>query len=354
MEFFESIPYAKDNNEENLHRIVEDHPKLVAIEEEDASRLPTMVIGSHFRLPTAEEIDLLLMDVTGILTIVELKRDHSPRDVVAQILDYASSLYQLTFEDFDRAVREQSSYKGGLEEAIEKLRKENPDYQETDPDKLMTNIKESVSGENLKLLIVSYKIDQSIRKVTEYLRDVYGMRIYCVEFDYFSSDEHEYFIPETIGIDEVKRIESREMTDTQRNDLQFFSDLLDRLRKQRNLTQQKAQPQSWLAIPIGHAYVHLAWAFHGRPRDSFEVGLYLENPTLEENERIEQSLKRDEIELRKELGDLKFEDYGKKGEKRRIRVVRPGGEMSEELKNWAVTTMVKFYDAFRPRLEKLA
>lgn len=353
MTFVESVPYAKDNREENLHKIVADNPKLVAIEQDDGRRLPTLAIGTHFRLPTGEEIDLLLMDVTGTLTIVELKRGEAPRDVVAQILDYASSLHQLTLEGVERALQEQSPYKGGFREAMEKLAKDNPDYQEIDADAVMENIRSSITGNNLQLLIVSYEIDQSIRKVADFLRNVYGVRLYCVEFDYFSSNEHEYFIPETIGTDDVRRIHAREMTDTEKKYLQFYSELLERFGKKKRLTRARAIAQSWMQIPIGYTNIHLEWAFHGRPRDSFEVGLHLERSTIEENRKILDALKTEESSLRAELGELEIGYWGRGGRWARIRAVKRNGEITEELKEWAVTMMAKFYDVFKPRIDRL-
>ena len=43
-------------------------------------------------------IDLLCMDCEGNLVIVELKRDETPRDVVAQALDYGSWVKDLEAE----------------------------------------------------------------------------------------------------------------------------------------------------------------------------------------------------------------------------------------------------------------
>lgn len=39
---------------------------------------------------TGGPLDILAMDADGQLVIVELKRDRTPREVVAQVLDYAS------------------------------------------------------------------------------------------------------------------------------------------------------------------------------------------------------------------------------------------------------------------------
>ena len=49
-----------------------------------------LVIGRQVHTPYGKIIDLLAMDADGNLDVLELKRDKTPRDVVAQALDYGS------------------------------------------------------------------------------------------------------------------------------------------------------------------------------------------------------------------------------------------------------------------------
>ena len=51
-----------------------------------------MLIGRQIATDYGKFIDLLAMDADGNLTVIELKRDRTPREVVAQVLDYASWL----------------------------------------------------------------------------------------------------------------------------------------------------------------------------------------------------------------------------------------------------------------------
>ncbi|MDP9486204.1 MAG: hypothetical protein M3Q49_10565 [Actinomycetota bacterium] len=46
-----------------------------------------MVVGRQVSTAFSEFVDLLTVDNEGYLTIVELKRDKTPREVVAQVLD---------------------------------------------------------------------------------------------------------------------------------------------------------------------------------------------------------------------------------------------------------------------------
>ena len=55
-----------------------------------------MVIGRQVPTEFGGRIDLLAIDSAGALTILELKRDRTPREVVAQLIDYASWVNRLS------------------------------------------------------------------------------------------------------------------------------------------------------------------------------------------------------------------------------------------------------------------
>lgn len=60
----------------------------------DPSLLGTklLIIGRQYEIETVGRLDLLCIDETAALVLIEFKRDLSTRDAVAQILDYASWL----------------------------------------------------------------------------------------------------------------------------------------------------------------------------------------------------------------------------------------------------------------------
>lgn len=350
MRLVNSVRYSKDNEEKDLHKLISKNPSLVALENEAGSRPPTRTIGDKLQLSSGE-LDLLLVDHDGNLTLVELKRDRAPRDVIAQILDYASDLKQLSFDDLDRMIRRNAA-PSGLADAVDALREEVPELDESDPADMRLRVTECLQGKRLQMLIVSYEIPETIRRVADYLRESFGLKIYCVEFDYYEDKKSEFFVPEIIGTEDIKRIERTELTATQKEYQEFYSDLLARLVAMKpGITQMRALPQNWLSIPIGHTGIHLEWAFHGRPRDSFEVGLHFERQTLEENETMLKFFEGQRKELETALGvSLKFEcPWGKRWA--RIFVVKMEGHITDEIRRWAVDTMARFFDVFKPRLD---
>lgn len=58
-----------------------------------------LVIGRQVRTPYGKYIDLLAIDADGNLNVLELKRDKTPRDVIAQVLDYGSWVSTLARDD---------------------------------------------------------------------------------------------------------------------------------------------------------------------------------------------------------------------------------------------------------------
>jgi len=58
-----------------------------------------MLIGRQEDTGFGGRIDLLAIAPDGSLVLIELKRDRTPRDVVAQALDYASWVEKLRAED---------------------------------------------------------------------------------------------------------------------------------------------------------------------------------------------------------------------------------------------------------------
>jgi len=57
-----------------------------------------LVIGRQVATDFGGVIDLLCLDRNGDAVIVELKRDRTPRDITAQVLDYASWVKDLSNE----------------------------------------------------------------------------------------------------------------------------------------------------------------------------------------------------------------------------------------------------------------
>ena len=156
------------------------------------------------------------------------------------------------------------------------------------------------------------------------------------------------------AVSRIKPIPKEDLTSTKKEYKDFYGDLLYRIKeKHPEITRQKSLPQSWLTLPIGHAYIHLECAFHGRPRSWFELGLHFEKPFLEKNRQLHDYFLDVKKELEGELGGLELTFQCPWGTRwARIYASKQGGEMTDELKDWAVKTALKFYEVFKPRLDE--
>lgn len=57
-----------------------------------------MLLGRQVPTSYGKFIDMLAMDASGNLSVIELKKNRTPREVVAQLLDYASWVQSLSYE----------------------------------------------------------------------------------------------------------------------------------------------------------------------------------------------------------------------------------------------------------------
>jgi RecB family endonuclease NucS len=81
-----------------------------------------MVVGRQVPTAYGKFVDLLTIDAQGDLTIVELKRDRTPREVVAQVLDYASWVQDLTYEQVIRRAAPRRALRAGVRRPLRRRR----------------------------------------------------------------------------------------------------------------------------------------------------------------------------------------------------------------------------------------
>lgn len=151
--------------------------RLEDLIESDFSILNTdlMLIGRQVRTSYGKLIDLLAMDADGKITIIELKRNHTPREVVAQTIDYASWLEKQTFDDIKRIYREYKSKE--LEEGYS--------------DFFNRVLPEHINQEH-DMLIVCSSLDSESERIITYLSEKYDVPINVVFFRYFKDGSSEY------------------------------------------------------------------------------------------------------------------------------------------------------------------
>jgi hypothetical protein len=135
-----------------------------------------MVIGRQVPTAYGTFIDLLAIDADGNLTIIELKKNRTPREVVAQVLDYASWVQDLAYEQITTLYAD--THPG---EHFEQAFSERFD---TDPP-------ESLNEEH-RLIVVASELDNITERIIGYLSTNYGVPINAVFFRHFKEGDNEY------------------------------------------------------------------------------------------------------------------------------------------------------------------
>lgn len=131
--------------------------------------------------------DLLGVDAEGNLVIVELKRDQAPRDVIAQLLEYAAWADELSDIQIHRIAEAYFETRDGFQgRTFRDTFKEIFDIPETDEVPLLNR--------NLRLFIVAGDIPASVARVCRFLRTSHGIDITCIDVSTFQTEAGERLV----------------------------------------------------------------------------------------------------------------------------------------------------------------
>ncbi len=143
-----------------------------------------LIIGEQVETAWGNFIDLLCIDRSGNLVIVELKRDQTPREVTAQALDYGSWVKDLDAEAINAIAARY--LKGKTLEAA---------YQS----KFDVELPE-VINEHHAMLVVASEIDDSTERIIHYLSETYGVDINAVRFQFFQAQDGRELLVRTFTV----------------------------------------------------------------------------------------------------------------------------------------------------------
>ncbi|MGW9434959.1 endonuclease NucS domain-containing protein [Streptomyces sp. NPDC055607] len=152
---------------------------------------PLMLIGRQVPTRHGKFVDLLGMDAEGNLHVLELKRDRTPRDVVAQVLDYGSWVQELSNEqvrDIYGTYARERNLPEELDEAFA-LR-----FGGSPPEAL---------NSTHSLTIVASEVDAATERIVGYLASGFRVPVNVLFFRYFE-DEGRSYLARTWLIDDVE------------------------------------------------------------------------------------------------------------------------------------------------------
>lgn len=115
-----------------------------------------LIIGRQVRTTHGGFVDLLALNADGQLIIIELKRNQTPREVVAQAIDYASWVQELAPEKIAE-IYQAYSKDGSLDEAFKK--------------RFGIALDEEQLDGSHQIVIVASSLDASTERIVRYLSD---------------------------------------------------------------------------------------------------------------------------------------------------------------------------------------
>lgn len=146
--------------------------------ESDPSVLGQMllIIGRQVATAHGGFIDLLALDETGTVHVLELKRDKTPRDVTAQALDYGSWVSTLSRADLAAIW---SSYKPSVA------------FEEAFADTFGGAPPEDLNSSQVFTIIAAH-VDAATERIVRFLNEGYGIPINVVFFRHFQDNGSTY------------------------------------------------------------------------------------------------------------------------------------------------------------------
>jgi len=157
------------------------------IESNPAILGPDIVIIGRQTMSKSGPIDLLGIDKTGNVVIVEIKRDKLPREALTQAIDYASDTAEWTIEKLGEICTEYS--RKTLEEILT----------ESFPDVDIENLNLNATQ---RIILVGFSVESALERMIEWLSDSFGVNINAVVLSYVKTARGDELLTKTSIISE--------------------------------------------------------------------------------------------------------------------------------------------------------
>ncbi|MYA84988.1 MAG: DUF91 domain-containing protein [Acidimicrobiaceae bacterium] len=118
-----------------------------------------LIVGRQVKTGYGGSIDLLALDADGRAHVLELKRDRTPRDVVAQTLDYGSWVQGLSVEDLEQIYVDYHGDDTELDAAF--------------ADRFGSPLPDVVNADQ-QFTIIASELDPTSDRIVEFLAEAYG------------------------------------------------------------------------------------------------------------------------------------------------------------------------------------
>jgi len=374
-ELVEMTDQAYDS-EALLQELLEKYPRLLGGDAIGGGRSRRwLLVSREFGVPGDGggagrwSLDHLFLDQEGVPTLIEVKRSTDTRirrEVVGQMLDYAANGVAYWPVDNIRAIFDSRCQTAGLDPERELLDHLGGD---ADIEQFWQAVKMNLQAGRVRMIFVADEIPPELRRIVEFLNSQMDpAEVLAVEVKQYMGQQLRALVPSIVGqTAEAQRKKGsaagpRSPASEHMQSYQtFFAELLRDLKAEMptatNAT--RTQPASWYMFSLGRSYVSLYWGFTNDQR--FRVDVYIDTPDEAKNLAIFDALAGQKDAIDHELGFATEWDRSTTTRVKRITayysksisIQSPSAELLD-LKAWAVSTSIRFVEAFRPRLRALA
>lgn len=201
LEKYDQKSFSANDYEKQMEEWIERNPGVLF----DGEKI--LWIGRQVRTSRGKWIDLLGLDQGGNSVIVELKRGLTPRETVAQALEYSAWVASREKNEIGTIAGGYFKRRGlafsSLDDAMK--RTFGP-----------TNTESESFNEFQRIVIVGEEIPVEVKDIAQYLRD-FSVNIYCWKFSYHVSDSGDRIIHTNMEVGGEEGFWERQETDRNRN-----------------------------------------------------------------------------------------------------------------------------------------
>lgn len=134
-----------------------------------------LIIGQQVVTKNGKVLDLLCIDRGYHLVVLELKKDLTPREVTAQVIEYASYISEMGWNDLKTSYRAYAEKHPGIPTQLE----------EAFHGKFGADLDESQIDYVARMVIVAARMDDGTEHIVHYLRQQYNVDINILFFQIF-------------------------------------------------------------------------------------------------------------------------------------------------------------------------
>jgi len=197
--------YRGKRGEKTLQKLLAENPSMLPIRELEPLWAGACCVARELQTD-AGQVDLLLVNAQGRLSIVETKLFKNPesrREVLAQVLDYAAAIHNMSYEKLGNAIRRKNPELAQETDPLLAMVKLNcPMGEDIDEEAFHDRVCTDLEVGQFLILIVGEGIKKELRTLVDYFEKVshLGFKVGLISVEQWQSENSDIvLVPKVIG-----------------------------------------------------------------------------------------------------------------------------------------------------------